>query len=263
MRPALALLTALALMIGVANAADTERPPERPDPAETAPTAAPEARPGTPPNADADAGSGGAAQIPAQTAALPARESDQDYAACLLALSMLGTDFQERPAITDPDDPACGIARPVHIRQVIAGVTLEGGADMRCDTARALALWTSQFLRPAAAALPGAPRLTGMQTGTTYDCRTRIGTGDATPDLSEHAQGAAIDIAAFLLDGTEPLPVSPRTGTGDLPEAFQRAARGSACLFFTTVLGPGSNAAHDDHLHLDVIARNGGWRLCE
>ena len=41
------------------------------------------------------------------------------------------------------------------------------------------------------------------------------------------------------------------------------AIRGAACLYFTTVLGPGSNAAHDDHLHLDVKARNGGYRICE
>ena len=51
--------------------------------------------------------------------------------------------------------------------------------------------------------------------------------------------------------------------TGDLAEACPRTARAAGCLFFTTVLGPGSNDAHDDHLHLDVAARRGGWRLCQ
>ncbi|MEG4644742.1 extensin family protein [Paracoccus sp. APAP_BH8] len=28
-------------------------------------------------------------------------------------------------------------------------------------------------------------------------------------------------------------------------------------------LGPGANAAHVDHLHLDIKARRGGFRLCQ
>ena len=31
----------------------------------------------------------------------------------------------------------------------------------------------------------------------------------------------------------------------ELAEAFQRTIRAAGCLFFTTVLGPGANAAHD------------------
>ena len=50
---------------------------------------------------------------------------------------------------------------------------------------------------------------------------------------------------------------------GDMEVAFQNAVQGAACLFFSTVLGPGSNAAHDDHLHLDIKARRGGFRLCQ
>jgi hypothetical protein len=29
------------------------------------------------------------------------------------------------------------------------------------------------------------------------------------------------------------------------------------------VLGPGSDAFHDDHLHLDLAERRGGYRLCQ
>jgi hypothetical protein len=48
-----------------------------------------------------------------------------------------------------------------------------------------------------------------------------------------------------------------------MAEAFQDAVRGAACMDFSTVLGPGSNASHADHLHLDIIARTSGYRLCE
>ncbi|WP_232962181.1 extensin family protein [Paracoccus tegillarcae] len=190
------------------------------------------------------------------------RESDFDYSACLLALHDLGTVYEELPAITDTDQRDCGISRPLRVTHILPGVTLAGGANMRCDTARALGFWLRDFVRPAAGRMPGAPSLSGLQMGTTYDCRGRIGTGGEAK-LSEHAYGNAIDIASFTFRDAEPIPVAPREDSGDLIESFQRAVRGAACLYFSTVLGPGSNAAHDDHLHLDVAARNGGWRLCQ
>jgi hypothetical protein len=60
-----------------------------------------------------------------------------------------------------------------------------------------------------------------------------------------------------------PIAVEPREAQGTMAEAFQDAVRASACLDFSTVLGPGSNASHADHLHLDVIERSRGYRLCE
>lgn len=191
------------------------------------------------------------------------RETDQEYAACKLSLALLGTTYSEEPMVTDAENRDCGIGRPLRVAAILPDLTLAGGAVMRCDTARALGFWARDFLRPAAATLSGSPRLTGLQLGTTYDCRGRVGTGSGAPKLSEHARGNAIDIMAFLLDGDVVLPVTPREDSGDRAEAFQRAARGSACLFFTTVLGPGTNAAHADHLHLDMAQRNRGWRLCQ
>jgi hypothetical protein len=190
-------------------------------------------------------------------------ETDSEFAACRLALSMLGTSYTVEPALTDPADRDCGIARPLRISQIISGVALTGDPVMHCDTARSLALWTQQFLRPAAALRDGAPQLTALQTGPAFSCRDRIGTGSDAPKQSEHAYGRAIDIMGFDFDDGTNLTVQPRTGDGDQDESFLRAARGTACLLFTTVLGPGSNAAHDNHLHLDMAARNAGWRLCE
>jgi hypothetical protein len=41
--------------------------------------------------------------------------------------------------------------------------------------------------------------------------------------------------------------------------------RTSACGYFTTVLGPGSNAAHKNHLHFDLgqHGKSGKYRICE
>lgn len=190
------------------------------------------------------------------------RESDFDLAACKLELTVLGATYEDATPITDPQDRDCGIARPLRVTQILPGVELEGGADMRCDTARALAHWTRDFVLPASSRLPNAPRLAGMTLGTTYFCRPVVG-GASTSRLSEHALGNAIDIASFRFDDGTEIVVAPREDSGDLLESFQAAVRSSACMDFTTVLGPGSNDAHSDHLHLDIKARGSGYRLCQ
>ena len=37
----------------------------------------------------------------------------------------------------------------------------------------------------------------------------------------------------------------------------------SVCARFTTVLGPGSDWYHEDHIHLDLAERRGGYRICQ
>lgn len=246
------ILTALCLSLGLAAAQD--RPPERPADPRVGAVPAPAPAPAEPAPAFGP---------PAPPAWWPLRGTDTDEAACRSALSALGAVFQARPPITDPEDRDCGMARPLRVERILPDLALKGGAVMRCDTALALAGWARDFVQPAAARLPGAPRVTGLHLGTTYDCRPRVGTGQAMPRLSEHALGNAIDISAVVLSDGDVLPIQPRADTGDLAEGFQRTIRASACLFFATVLGPGSNAAHDDHLHLDIAARAGGWRLCQ
>lgn len=265
---------------GAVEAETVEAGPVEAPPAQTVDDTPPAERPAITPAATPDTAAGGkeplAGLIPPEETVAPAppeepkgppiretlRESDFDHSACLLALHGLGAEYEELSPLTQPDQRDCGIARPIRVTEILPGIALQGGAAMRCDTARALGFWMHDFVRPAAARLPDAPRLSGMQLGTTYDCRGRVG-DQADAKLSEHAFGNAIDISAFtFLDGPT-LPVEPRQDSGDLVEAFQRAVRGAACLEFTTVLGPGSNSSHNDHLHLDIAARKGGWRLCQ
>ena len=37
----------------------------------------------------------------------------------------------------------------------------------------------------------------------------------------------------------------------------------SACARFSTVLGPGSDWYHEDHIHLDLMERRGNYRICQ
>lgn len=205
------------------------------------------------------------AEPPAEPAGPPAwqalAEDDFAYQSCLLGLTMLGVDYTELAPVTSPEDLDCGIARPLRIDSIQPGVAIAGGAQMRCDTARNLALWVRAEAQPAAARLPGTPKITQILPGSTYQCRARV--GGSSEKLSEHALGNAFDVAGLRFSNGSELLVAPRGDCGGIEEAFQKAIRYGACLYFTTVLGPGSNAAHDDHLHFDIVARRSGWRLCE
>ena len=80
--------------------------------------------------------------------------------------------------------------------------------------------------------------------------------------ISEHAFGNALDIASFTLaDGRT---ITVKRGWNGLPEeqGFLRDIQGAACDQFTTVLAPGSNVFHYDHIHVDLMRRRSGHRAC-
>lgn len=181
-------------------------------------------------------------------------------AACYGALNALGVSYQPIDPIS-AEDRACGIRQPVEVSMLPGEVTLEPTARMRCETALALATWVQDFAIPASRVLPERGRLSAIEHGSAYVCRRR--NNDPDGKVSEHAYGNAIDIMGFRFEEGPPIPVMPREREGTMAEAFQDAARATACLHFSTVLGPGSDAAHDNHLHLDVRARRGGFRLCQ
>ena len=37
----------------------------------------------------------------------------------------------------------------------------------------------------------------------------------------------------------------------------------SVCARFSTVLGPGSDGYHEDHIHLDLMERRNNYRICQ
>jgi hypothetical protein len=53
--------------------------------------------------------------------------------------------------------------------------------------------------------------------------------------------------------------LTDRTAARELREKFHA----SVCARFTTVLGPGSDWYHEDHVHLDLAERRSGYRICQ
>ncbi|MBY5337384.1 extensin [Rhizobium leguminosarum] len=186
-------------------------------------------------------------------------ESDAEHTECTAALQALGVVFKDAPRIDDGN--GCGIDRPIIVSEVPPGIKLKPEATIRCPAALALARWMKDSVIPAAsAALPEQGRITTVNQATSYMCRLRNGAG--TGKISEHARGNAIDIASFHFEKGEDVAVRSRREDPTLTGAFQRTVSAAACLYFTTVLDPESDVAHETHFHLDVIERKGGYRYC-
>ncbi|MBB4566032.1 extensin family protein [Rhizobium leucaenae] len=188
-----------------------------------------------------------------------AAESDDEHQACLKELSAIGAVFKDTPRIDDGN--GCGIDKPIALSEPLPDIKMKPEGTMRCEAALALAHWMKESVIPAAAAaLKDNGRITTINQASTYICRLR--NNATTGKISEHARGNAIDIASFTFENGETVGIEPRQEDPTLTGAFQRSASASACLYFTTVLDPNSDAAHETHFHLDVLKRNGEFRYC-
>ena len=186
-------------------------------------------------------------------------ENEKDHAACLAELKAIGATFEESPRIDDGS--GCGIDKPLKLSGVLPGITLKPEGTMRCETALELARWTKESVLPAAsAALAEDGPLTTINQASSYICRLR--NNAKTGKISEHARGNAIDIASFTFKSGNTVAIQPRDEDSTLSGAFQRAVTATGCLYFETVLDPGSDEAHENHLHFDVLQRRGGYRYC-
>lgn len=186
-------------------------------------------------------------------------EDPGELKACLTQLTALGAQFKELPPIKGEED-GCGIASPIELSTVIPGIKLEPEGTMRCETALALSKWAKDVVIPNAKIAMPDRNVTAFGNASTYVCRNR--NSAETGKISEHAKGSAIDIATMTFDKGEPLFMKPRGEDGTMEGAFQRTITTAACLFFRTVLSPGSDATHQDHLHMDVLERKGGYLYC-
>jgi hypothetical protein len=138
-------------------------------------------------------------------------------------------------------------------------VSVKPTATLACPLVSALDHWIAESVQPAAMRWFGQPVIEIRQISA-YSCRGMNGNPNA--HISEHAFGNALDIASFTLaDGTR---LTVQKGWHGRPEeqGFLRDVQGAACDRFTTVLAPGSNRFHYNHIHVDLMRRKGGRRAC-
>lgn len=201
---------------------------------------------------------------PALSGAAEQPPTAEETEACLERLKALGATFQMVAA--PQEHPACRVDMPVILKRLAiryggAVEPLEFPARplVDCRLAEQLALWLAGAVAPILANGYSA-RVTAVTTGPGYVCRNR--NNAATGKISAHALGLALDISGFRLADGRTLPAAvEREATADALTSLRVAA----CGWFTTVLGPGSDPEHADHLHVDIVKRNGGgrYRICE
>lgn len=147
----------------------------------------------------------------------------------------------------------CGLEEGVKITSV-AGVRLSPAATVDCTTAEALKIWVDGTVKPAVGRLGGG--VAKLQIAGSYDCRPR--NNQRGNQISEHGKGRAVDIAAVVLDNGTVISVLKDWGRGKHGK-FLKKIRQGACGTFMTVLGPGSDRFHRDHLHLDTAHGRGPY----
>ncbi|WP_122404701.1 extensin family protein [Bradyrhizobium vignae] len=216
---------------GALEGAPDEAPPEA------------EGKPSHPPSADK----------PAEAASPPKKQAS----ACRLALT---EEIAIAPSIPDIRGPGgCGGEDLVRLEAIVLPdkrkVTVKPAAILRCTMASAIADWVRKDMVPLAASL-GSP-ISDLDNFDSFECRGRNRVAGAM--LSEHGKANAIDIRAIKLANGQSIGLTDRAISREVRERVLH----SVCARFSTVLGPGSDWYHEDHIHLDLAQRRNDYRICQ
>ena len=169
-------------------------------------------------------------------------------AMCRRELQKLGVRFTDISPVSS--GRACGIDDPVRVSVAVKGIAMSPPATLNCQTALNVARWLRDDVKPAARwKLWKQP--TALINLSSYRC-SRIA-GSRT--ISEHAGGNALDVGGFRFADGSVVKVEPKGVFAWREKPFQTQIRQASCRHFGTVLGPGYNRAHADHLHLDSKTR--------
>ncbi len=192
------------------------------------------------------------ASFPDRAAAAAAAEPS----ACQIGLAKVA-EFKPLPVLIGAGE--CGATDAVLVASVIlpdqSKVAVNPPATLRCPIATEIANWVRDDVAPSMKKF--GPPLRALDNFDSYSCRGRNNVRAAL--LSEHGKADAIDVRDFgLADGRE-------FGLTDIhvDKDWRDAIRTSACARFSTVLGPGSDGYHEEHIHLDLAERRNNYKVCE
>lgn len=208
--------------------------------------------------------------IPAQTKpeAMPADSKPQDAvadappaaaqpSACRLALTDAVAIAPTIPPIAGPG--ACGGDDLVRLEAVVLAdrsrVPLKPAATLRCKMAAAVAEWVRGDV--AAIASEAGTAVATLDNFDSFSCRGRNRVAGAR--LSEHGRANALDVRGVTFADGRFVSFTDPAAARELREKFLA----SVCARFSTVLGPGSDGYHEDHVHLDLAERRSGYRICQ
>jgi hypothetical protein len=134
-------------------------------------------------------------------------------------------------------------------------VAVKPAAILRCAMASAVADWVRTDIVPLAASLGST--VTDLDNFDSFECRGRNRVAGAP--LSEHGRANALDVRSFKLANGQSISLTDRAVSRELRESVLH----SVCARFSTVLGPGSDWYHEDHIHLDLMGRHNDYKICQ
>ena len=177
--------------------------------------------------------------------------------ACRLRLTSDLAVAPSLPALSGPG--ACTVDDAVRLEAVLlrdkTRVAVMPPAILRCTFAEAIVQWVREDVAPAVRALGASLR--SIDNYAAYDCRGVNKVVGAK--LSEHGKANALDMRSFRLANGTLLELTDPQASKD----FRLGLRKVTCARFATVLGPGSDGYHENHIHVDLAERAGGRRLCQ
>lgn len=193
----------------------------------------------------------------AQPTAEPASPKPSEPSACRLALTDTIAVAPSVPAIAGPG--GCGGDDLVRLESVVLRdarrVVVKPAAILRCKMATAIVNWVREDAAPLLVGL--GSEMTELDNFDSFECRGRNRVKGAK--LSEHGRANALDVRGFKLANGAVLSLTDRTVARETREKVLM----SVCNRFSTVLGPGSDWYHEDHIHLDLAERRNNYKICQ
>lgn len=191
-------------------------------------------------------------------AAGPDFKSDEvtaEPSACRLRLQKFAA-VEAMPRLIGPG--ACGGTDIVRLDAVMLPggkrVEIVPAPYLQCPMAEQLALFVRDDAAPQVAR--AGEVLTRLETYDDFDCRGR--NRKLSGKVSEHGKANAIDVRGMTFaDGR-----FAKLTDIHVDKPLREALRKGACARFSTVLGPGSDGYHEEHIHLDLAERHNDYRIC-
>ncbi len=192
-----------------------------------------------------------------QKQAVPAAPEPPPPSACRQALS---EEIAIAPSIPDIHGPGgCGGEDLVRLEAVVLPdkhrVALKPAAILRCTMAAAIADWVRTDMAPLAAGVGSV--ISDLDNFDSFECRGRNRVAGA--QLSEHGRANALDVRGVKLANGQSISFTDR----GVPRELRESVLHSVCTRFMTVLGPGSDGYHEDHIHLDLMERHNNYKICQ
>jgi hypothetical protein len=164
------------------------------------------------------------------------------------------------PSIPDIHGPGgCGGEDLVRLEAVVLPdkrrVSLKPAAILRCTMASAIADWIRTDMTALASNL--GTSVSELDNFDSFECRGRNRVAGA--QLSEHARANALDVRSLNFANGQSIALTDRT----VPRELRETVLHTVCARFSTVLGPGSDWYHEDHIHLDLMERRNNYKICQ